>query len=128
MAHRFRRLQSETQMLLHGHAFNEGREREGLPVVNSFWLSGCGAARPATAPAPELDERLRTPALAEDWADWCEAWQALDAGPVARLMDEPAGTRLTLAGERRAITYTRADLPWWRRWRHAGAAAALEAL
>lgn len=123
-----RRLQSETQMLLYGHAFNERREHLGLPVVNSFWLSGCGVARAASGAAPEVDDRLRAPALAEDWAGWCDAWRALDAGPLARLLDEPAGTQLTLAGERKAVTCTCAAVPWWRRWQRPGAAGVLEAL
>lgn len=123
-----RRLQSETQMLLYGHDFNECRERANLPVVNSFWLSGCGVARPATATAPEVDQSLRGPALAEDWAGWCEAWRALDAGPLARLLDEPVGTQLTLAGERQSVTLTRTAVPWWRRWRSSGVASVLETL
>lgn len=123
-----RRLQSETQMLMYGHPFNEGRERAGLPVVNSFWLSGCGVARPVTGVVPEVDDRLRTSALAEDWAGWCDAWRALDAGPMSQLLDAPVGTQLTLAGERLAVTYTRAAVPWWQRWRRAGAANVLEAL
>jgi hypothetical protein len=31
------------------------------------------------------DKSLRQPALDEDWAAWCDAWQALDAGPIARM-------------------------------------------
>jgi hypothetical protein len=98
-----RRLQSEAQMRLHTHPINVQREAEGLPTVNSFWLSGCGAAQATHGPLPQLDERLRRPALAEDWAAWTHAWQALDAGPVAELLaatgrgDEAT---LTLCGER----------------------------
>ncbi|MDP3083906.1 MAG: hypothetical protein Q8N44_09485, partial [Rubrivivax sp.] len=74
-----RRLQSEAQMRWYGHGLNDEREARGLPVVNSFWLSGCGRRQPA-APAADLriDERLRRPALAEDWTAWAAAWQALD--------------------------------------------------
>ena len=97
-------------------------------MVNSFWLSGCGVARAVTGPAPEVDDRLCSPALAEDWAGWCDAWRALDAGPMARLLDESVGTQLTLAGERFAVTYSRTAVPWWRRWRRADAASVLEAL
>lgn len=123
-----RRLQSEAQMLLYGHAFNERREAADLPVVNSFWLSGCGVARPVTGSTPEVDDRLRSSALAEDWAGWCDAWRSLDAGPLVRLQDEPIGTQLTLAGERFAVTCTRSAVPWWRRWRQTAAAGVLEAL
>ncbi len=122
---RLRRLQGEVQMLLHGHPINEAREALGLLPVNSFWLSGCGVAQPAAGPAPHVDERLRAPALADDWAAWVKAWDTLDAGPVADLL---AATRsgqhlqLTLCGERSSRTWSTAprDLlqrlgTWWRR-------------
>jgi hypothetical protein len=107
-ARRIRRLQSEAQMLLYTHPLNEQREGDGLLPVNSFWLSGCGVARPATAAAPTVDNRLRTPALAGDWAAWMQAWQQLDAGPVAELLAASrAGQamRLTLCGERTSATW-----------------------
>lgn len=94
-----RRLQNEVQMLLHTHPVNEHREAAGLPAVNSFWLSGCGAARGEAAHDAQLDERLSAPALAEDWAAWAAAWRELDASLATR---PPA--RLTLCGERSALT------------------------
>ncbi len=102
-ARSIRRLQSEVQMLLHSHPLNERREAQGLLPVNSFWLSHCGAAQAATGAAPEIDDRLRSPALAGDWAAWARAWQTLDEGPLAALVaaarrGEPV--RLTLCGER----------------------------
>ena len=64
-----------------------GAKRAGLDPVNSFWLSGCGAHRPMPRAARRwCDDRLRTPALREDWAAWAEAWHALDAGPIAALL------------------------------------------
>lgn len=36
----FRQLFTELQMVLHGMAFNEERERKGLPVVNGLWFWG----------------------------------------------------------------------------------------
>jgi len=125
-----RRLQSEVQMLLHDHAFNAERDAAGLPAVNSFWLSDCGAAMPARheRPTPTVDGRLRRAALAEDWATWCDAWQALDAGPIAALVQAPAGATLTLAGERRSASFTRAATPWWQRWRRVSASNLLESL
>jgi hypothetical protein len=107
-----RRLQAEVQMLLHAHPLNAERERRGLPVVNSFWLSGCGSFQPEATPAPPIDARLRGPALAGDWAAWARAWQTLDEGPLAEALagvtrGEPF--TLTLCGER-----------GWRRWRSGG--------
>ncbi len=115
-----RRLQSEVQMLLYVHPLNDAREaRRALPV-NSFWLSGTGAtAAPASAqPAGVVvDDRLRAPALAEDWSAWAEAWHALDAGPVralAEAADAGGAARLTLCGERLARTWAPAARPWWK--------------
>ncbi|MCU0813481.1 MAG: hypothetical protein MUC32_03865 [Burkholderiaceae bacterium] len=114
-----RRLQNEVQMLLYTHPINEGREARGLLPVNSLWLSGCGR-RQAAAQPPGLavDDRLRGPALAEDWAAWAEAWRALDAGPLAALNDalrrgEPA--TLTLCGERAAVRLEPAARSLWQR-------------
>lgn len=114
-----RRLQAEAQMLLHRHPLNEAREAEGLLPLNSFWLSGTGPTQPPPdAGGVQADERLRAPALAEDWAAWAEAWAALDAGPIAGLLRSTGqGTevRLTLCGERRAATFATTTRPWWRR-------------
>ena len=102
------RLQSEAQMLLHTHPLNVEREARGLLPVNSFWLSGCGIAQPARHAAPSIDDRLRTPALADDWAAWCKAWETLDSGPLAKLLaatERGADVRLTLCGERSSATF-----------------------
>jgi hypothetical protein len=120
-------------MLLHTHPINEAREAAGLPTVNSFWLSGCGRLATAAAPgAVPVDDRLREPALAEDWAAWCEAWQALDAGPIAALLHVGDDARLTLCGERRAQTWAPAPQGLWQRvaatWRKPSVHAVLEAL
>ena len=131
-----RRLQNEVQMLLYTHPLNERREAAGLATVNSFWLSGCGRL-PATALAlagaePQIDDRLRAPALAEDWATWCEAWRALDAGPINALAGQSGGFTLTLCGERHAQAFAPAPQSLWLRvsatWRQPAALAVLEAL
>lgn len=114
-----RRLQNEVQMLLYTHPINAEREARGLVPVNSVWLSGCGRRQRAAAPADlVVDERLRAPALAEDWAAWADAWRALDAGPLAALRDalrrgEPAV--LTLCGERCALRLEPAPRSLWQR-------------
>ena len=99
-----RRLQSEAQMLLYHAPVNDAREARGALAVNSFWLSGCGMAQPGQDDAGLCeDDRLRAPALAQDWAAWAEAWQALDRGPVADLLQRLGGgeaVALTLCGER----------------------------
>ena len=107
-ARRVRRLQSEVQMRLYTHPLNDERIAKGLLPVNSFWLSGCGVAQPVAHNDVQVDDRLRAPALAEDWAGWCKAWESLDAGPVAELLQaakagEPL--RITLCGERSSATF-----------------------
>ncbi len=138
-----RRLQNEVQMLLHNHAVNDRREAVGLATVNSVWLSGCGRAPAATvavtaamttAPAPgfQVDDRLRAPALAEDWAAWCEAWRALDAGPIQQLLQTGASAQLTLCGERCALPFTAQPQNLWQRaaglWRKPSIHRVLEGL
>jgi hypothetical protein len=92
-------------------------------------LSGCGAAAPRRAgPEPVVDDRLRTPALSEDWAAWAEAWQALDAGPIAALLPGPEDSMLTLSGERAAQTFRRVAPSWRQRWRGAFGRAPVHAL
>ncbi|HLL20265.1 MAG TPA: hypothetical protein VK439_15910 [Rubrivivax sp.] len=119
---RLRRLQNEVQMQLYTHPANDQRESQGLLTVNSFWLSGCGIAQAVTGPEPQVDERLRGPALADDWAAWVKAWETLDEGPLAHLLREPIGAaRLTLCGERSSASFEPVERPvvqrlraWWR--------------
>lgn len=42
LAKRWRRIQNEVQMRWHIHPINQAREEQGLPTVNSIWLSGIG--------------------------------------------------------------------------------------
>lgn len=127
----WRRLQNEVQMRLHTHPLNAAREAQGRLPVNSLWLSGCGVRQAATWPdGLVVDDRLRRPALAEDWAAWCAAWRALDAGPVAALDGRQA--TLTLCGERSAATWALTPPgPWQRltaRWRRTDMHTLLEGL
>ncbi len=130
-----RRLQSEVQLLLYTHPINEAREERGALAVNSFWLSGCGVHLPQTGPAIDVLDTLRAPLLANDWAAWTEAWQALDAGPIAELARRCAAgedVTLTLCGERNAQSFDSQARSLWQRvasrWRSASPASVLEAL
>lgn len=136
-ARQVRRLQSEVQMLLHTHALNDAREARGALPVNSFWLSGTGAAQPLAddAAMPELDARLRDGLLAEDWAAWAEAWHALDAEVLAGLAaraQRGETLSLTLCGEARAQRFDAVPLSAWSRltrsWRRVAAVSVLETL
>lgn len=134
-ARRIRRLQSEVQMQLYTHPLNEERLARGLLAVNSFWLSGCGVAQAEARHDAQVDERLRAPALAEDWAAWCKAWETLDAGPLAELLSavqngQPA--RLTLCGEKASATWVAREQGFFDRlrgrWSRVDWQAALESL
>lgn len=127
----WRRLQNEVQMRLHTHPLNAEREAKGQLPVNSLWLSGCGPRQVAhEVPGLGVDDRLRRPALAEDWGAWIQAWQALDAGPVSALRDQAA--TLTLCGEQSAATWTLQPRNAWQRltarWRQPDARGVLETL
>ncbi len=114
-----RRLQSEVQMQLYLAPANDARAARGELVVNSFWLSGCGVRQSErAAPDLQLDDSLRASALAEDWAAWAEAWRALDAGPLATLLqraERGEAATLTLCGERDAQRFElMPQSPWAR--------------
>jgi hypothetical protein len=119
-ARRLRTLQNECQMLLHRHALNEQREDRGELVVNSVWISGCGRLEPTQAqPDLQIERGLREPLLAGDWASWCEAWRALDAGLINELLSRArqgeAGLSLTLCGDREARRYRLQPRSGWQR-------------
>ena len=130
-----RRLQAEWQLLLYPHPLNEAREQRGALTLNSFWLSGCGRFQPELGPAPIVDERLREPLLAQDFAAWADAWRALDADAIGALLEasREGDVALTLCGERAAQRFESAPARgWWRRqrerWRASEPRAVLEAL
>ncbi|MEJ6024384.1 phosphoglycerate mutase [Ramlibacter sp. PS4R-6] len=107
-----RRLQQEMQMLLYTNETNEERARGGLPVVNSFWLSGTGALPASAAPrAPDglqVTKNLRDAALLQDWQAWASAWRQVDERECMRLvaaLDRGEQVALTLCGERNARTF-----------------------
>lgn len=125
-----RRWQNEAQMLLHGHALNEEREARGAHAVNSVWIGDIGRSHGRAADVT-VDARLAEPLLAGDLAGWAEAWQRLDAGPLAALLKQP-DARLTLCGERFARHFKAQPLSLIdklkRRWQTPDVAAMLEAL
>jgi hypothetical protein len=121
-----RRWQNEAQMLLHGHALNAEREARGEHAINSVWIGDIGRANAAASPVT-VDARLTEPLLSGDLAAWADAWQRLDAGPLAQPLDS-----LTLCGERFARRFTAQPLSLIgklkRRFQAPDAAAVLEAL
>ncbi|WP_280187273.1 phosphoglycerate mutase [Delftia sp. PS-11] len=110
------RLQSEVQMLLYTHAFNDARAERGQQPINAFWVHGAGRLpAAATASGVQCVDDLRTAALQGRVADWRSAWQALDAGLIARLLERVragAELTLTLCGERNAVAWRRRAPRW----------------
>jgi hypothetical protein len=53
-AARFRRWQSEIQMLLHEHPVNIEREKRGRAPVNAIWFSAGGVLPPRPSPSPAI--------------------------------------------------------------------------
>lgn len=121
-----RRWQNEAQMLLHEHALNLEREARGTHAINSVWIGDVGRSNGQPA-GVTVDARLTEPLLNGDLAAWAEAWQRLDAGPLAKEL-----TSLTLCGERFARRFTAQPLSFMaklkRRWQTPDVAAMLEAL
>jgi hypothetical protein len=113
-----RRLQSELQLLLYPHALNDAREQRGELTLNSFWLSGCGAAQAVRNAELTIDDRLRAPLLAEDWVAWAQAWRDIDAGPLAQCLAavrDRLPVALTLCGDRSAQRFEAAPQGLWQR-------------
>jgi len=121
-----RRWQNEAQMLMHEHPLNLEREARGEHPVNSVWIGDIGRSNGKAADVT-VDARLTEPLLNGDLAAWAEAWQRLDAGPLAQPL-----TSLTLCGERFARRFTTQPLSFIdklkRRWRTPEVSAVLEAL
>ncbi len=106
-----RRLQNEVQMLLYRHPVNDERESRRALSVNSFWLSGTGAAPSPGTGWPTWPVRVadapHQALLRGDLPAWQAAWQALDEGPLRELssaLEMGRPVRLTLCGERHAVT------------------------
>ena len=129
-----RRLQNEVQMLLYTDPLTEAREARGLAGQQLLARAAAARASRAAGARPQVDDRLRAPVLADDWAAWADAWRALDAGPLAACWPRrgAASLTLTLCGERHAQRLAAAPRSLWRalqqRWQPVDAAAWLEAL
>ena len=107
-----RLLQNEMQMLLYTHPVNDARAARKQPGINSFWISGTGALPDNFLPQPQpgitLPRSLAQAAFYDNWSAYAQAWAALDAGEGARLLALQQGgdtVRLTLCGERKALTF-----------------------
>lgn len=106
----WQRLHNEMQMLFYAHPVNDRRAEQRLPLINAIWVSGAGMLDtiPSAMNAVDEEHGLRESALALDAQTYAQTWRRIDASTIAPLLDRlRAGeqARLTLAGERRAVTY-----------------------
>ncbi len=118
-----RRLQNEMQMLLYTHPINDARSSQRQLPVNSIWFSGTGdlpeqhttEQQQVSAPRTLADAALR-----DDWQAYAAAWGSLDAHEAKDfLARQSAGevVRLTLCGERTALTFESAPRNLLRRFK-----------
>lgn len=116
-----RRLQNEMQMLLYTHPVNEARAARGEPVINSIWFSGTGRLPPQAqggTAAAHMPQSLTRAALANDWDAYAQAWAQLDQQALQPLLERQRSgrpVRLTLCGERGALTLHSAEPTLWQR-------------
>ena len=109
------RLQSEVQMLLYTHVFNDRRAALGQQPINAFWVHGTGrlpVPTPAAGGQVACIDDLRTPALQGNVQAWRKAWQQLDGSLIAQLQqraERGEAIRLTLCGERHAVQWSTAS-------------------
>ncbi len=132
---RLRRLMSEIEMWLHGHAFNEARIRQGAVPITGLWLWGGG---PALAQLPPLEgwtagddplfgawpvhtqipESPRSGVVVLTEAPGSAAWPAIEAGwlaPAARALRAGRIGQLELGIGEQTLILRRAGS--WRLWR-----------
>lgn len=100
------RLQHEMQMLFYEHPTTDARLRQRQLAPNAIWITGAGVLPNVLAESPDLqvETRLADAAAQSDPRAFANAWRAVDADrldALAALQD----MRLTLCGERRAITF-----------------------
>jgi hypothetical protein len=104
-----RRLQNEVQMLLYNHPLTDAAQSAGRLPMNSFWVSGAGQLEALpSAPAPTLERRLQAPVWQQDALTYRDAWQAIDAGPLAQLgaaLDASQPVTLSLCSDRVAQSF-----------------------
>lgn len=115
---KLRRLQNEMQMLLYTLPLNDEREAQGLPPVNSFWVTGAGQLDQAVPPAPGVELQSRLPAAGADPAARAKAWAELDADTCQRLADHLRAGKpgsLTLCGEHAAQTFELLPQGFWQK-------------
>ncbi len=103
-------LQNEMQMLLYSHPVNDSRSARGQRTVNSFWVSGSGAATetPPAGMSVIKTSALVRPALADDWTAYAAAWAQLDTTDIASLLTQQRSNkivRLSLCGESNVRTF-----------------------
>ena len=108
------RLQHEMQMLFYDHPSTDARMRQRQLAPNAIWITGAGVLARPVLPKPglQVEQRLSAAARHDDPERFAAAWRDVDASTVAELAAQGAGARLTLCGERRAITFAAPTGNW----------------
>lgn len=109
----WRKLLNEVQMVWHTHPVNTQRAANGLEPINSLWLYG-GASGWKPSPSTTIYENanlLTKSFLENDWASWIDQLPALSE----QISHLPENVSLTLVGERRIVTLSALEQPWWQR-------------
>lgn len=105
---KLRRLQNEMQMLLYTLPANDEREANGLPPINSFWVTGAGVLKEAIAPALGVEVETRLALAGNDPTARANAWAAMDTDLFRRMAERLRAGHpgsVTLCGERAAQTF-----------------------
>lgn len=89
----WRRFVNEIQMLYFDHPVNANRQQQGLPPINSLWPVGglspsVWQPKPTTIPK-QVFTTLTEPYLRQDWGQWLQELQKIDA-EVAPLLQSAA--------------------------------------
>ena len=115
-AARWRRWQSEMQMLLFAHPVADERERQGRAAVNGVWLSG-GGVRAGAQAAPHIASLCADSPLPRDLARACGVEvaavpQSLEAWIARRTQIAVAGVAASDRRERSRVSARRARRDW----------------
>ena len=108
------RLQHEMQMLFYDHPCTDARLHRRQLAPNALWITGAGVLAQPASPAPGLriEARLSAASRYDDSKRLAAAWREVDASSVAELAAQGAKARLTLCGERRAVTFATPTGNW----------------
>jgi len=126
-AAKFRRWQSEIQMLLHEHPVNVEREKSGAPPVNGLWLSAGGLLPPRGSP-PSAIRTYANSGIAVALAAQLDAPARPLPAHFAAAIDSGAGAKLVVVALASGAALTEIERAWALPSRDALASRRVEAI